>query len=259
MKIKQIRRLAMKRNVTIIGIFAILLLAGAVLVLFSEENNQVKMEKAGKYLEKVITETGKKDEGSNPGYMKKSLGARIILPCTPVWVIGSYDKEGKPNVMTAAWVGICCSKPPAVSISLRKATYTYGNIMERKAFTVNIPSEQFAEETAYFGSVSGRDVDKFSTTGLTPVRSDLVDAPYIKEFPLAIECKLIKIVEVGLHTMFIGEIVDVKANESILGEDGLPDMKKLKPFVFAVGSFSFYRTGNSLGKVPSLAKEATKR
>ena len=74
---------------------------------------------------------------------KKSLGAKTLLP-TPVWIIGSYDSVGKPNMMTAAWVGICCSRPPCVTISLRKATYTYGNIMKRKAYTVNLPSEEFA-------------------------------------------------------------------------------------------------------------------
>ena len=68
--------------------------------------------------------------------MKKSLGPKTLIYPTPVWVVGTYDKEGKPNVMTIAWGGICCSKPPCVAISLRKATYSYGNIVERKAFTL---------------------------------------------------------------------------------------------------------------------------
>ena len=88
--------------------------------------------------------------------MKKSFGPRTLLYPTPVWVLGSYDKAGRPNVMTFSWGGICCSKPPCVSVSLRQATYTYGNIIERKAFTINIPSERYARETDYFGMVSGR-------------------------------------------------------------------------------------------------------
>jgi flavin reductase (DIM6/NTAB) family NADH-FMN oxidoreductase RutF len=139
--------------------------------------------------------------------------------------------------------------------SLREATYTFGNIMERKAFTVNIPPESFAEESAYFGRVSGRDTDKFLTTGLTPVKSDLVDAPYVKEFPLVVECRLLQTVELGLHTMFIGEIMDVKANDSILGEGALPDIDKLRPFVFTPGSADFYKTGEHIGKVSSLVKK----
>src|ERR1035441_10776179 len=78
--------------------------------------------------------------------MKNSLGAKTIVPTTPVWVVGTYDKEGKPNVMTVAWGGICCSQPPCIYVSLRKATYTYNNIIERKAFTVSIPSETYAKE-----------------------------------------------------------------------------------------------------------------
>lgn len=243
----------MKWYSPIIGILVIVLLVSIGMVVFSGKDSQVGAEEQSKDPENVIGETEKKEDD-----VKKSLGARSILLPTPVWVIGSYDKEGKPNVMTAAWVGICCSRPPCVTVSLREATYTFGNIMERGAFSVNIASESFAKEVAYFGSVSGRDVDKFSTTELTPIKSDLVDAPYIKEFPLVIECKLQQTFELGLHTMFIGEIMDVKADKSILGGDGLPAMVKLKPFVFAPGSWEFYRTGENLGEIDSLAKEIKK-
>jgi len=154
--------------------------------------------------------------------MKRSIGPRTFVLPTPVWVVGTYDKEGNPNVMTAAWGGICCSKPPCVSISLRKATYTYGNIMDRKAFTVSVPSETHAKETDYFGMVSGKDVDKFAATGLTALKSEIVDAPYVKEFPLVLECKVIHTHEIGLHTQFVGEIMDVKADESVFEETGLP-------------------------------------
>jgi len=185
---------------------------------------------------------------------KKSLGAVTLASPCPVWVIGSYDKAGKANVMTASWAAICCSTPPCITVSLRKATYTYGNIMESKAFTVNIPSEAFTREAAYFGNVSGKDVDKFARTGLTAVRGDSVNAPYIGEFPLVIECRLIKTVELGLHTMFIGEIKDVKADGSILNDRGQPDVLKLKPFIFAPGNPDFYSIGASLGRMEDLVK-----
>jgi flavin reductase (DIM6/NTAB) family NADH-FMN oxidoreductase RutF len=168
--------------------------------------------------------------------MKISLGAKTLAFPAPAWVVGTYDIEEKPNLMTAAWGGICCSRPPCVYVSLRKATYTYGNLMEKKAFTINIPSENFVKETDYMGNVSGRDVDKFTKTGFTAVRSDLVDAPYINEFPLILECKVIQTIEIGLHTEFVGEIVDVKADESVLNKSGLPDIKKVKPIVFSPGS-----------------------
>lgn len=177
-----------------------------------------------------------------------------MLYPAPVWAIGSYDKEGKPDVMTASWAGICCSRPPCVTVSLRKATYTFGNIMEKKAFTVNIPSESHAKEADYFGVVSGRNTDKFKAAGLTAVKGEFVDAPYLKEFPLVAECRLLHSFEIGLHTMFVGEIMDVKAEESVLGEDGLPDMEKLRAFTFAPEAQKYYKLGGFLGKAFSLGK-----
>ncbi len=186
--------------------------------------------------------------------MKKSLGAKTLIYPIPVWVIGTYDKERKPNVMTIAWGGICCSSPPCVAISLRKATYSYGNIVERKAFTINVPSEKYIKEADYFGTVSGRDVDKFAESGLTSVGSDLVDAPYVKEFPLVLECKLLHTIEIGLHTEFIGEIMDVKVDESVLGKNGATDVEKIKPVMFAPDISSYYGVGKQIGKAFSIGK-----
>ena len=118
--------------------------------------------------------------------MKNSLGAKTILYPTPVMLVGTYDAAGKPNIMTVAWGGICCSSPPCVAVSLRKVTYTYGNIVQQGAFTINIPSEKYAAAADYCGLVSGKKADKFAETGLTPIRSSLVNAPYIDEFPLVI-------------------------------------------------------------------------
>jgi flavin reductase (DIM6/NTAB) family NADH-FMN oxidoreductase RutF len=165
--------------------------------------------------------------------MKKSIGAKTIVYPAPVFIVGTYDKEGRPNAMNAAWAGICCSTPPCVTVSLRKATYTYGNIMEQKAYTVNIPSQDFIREADYFGIASGRTEDKFFVSGLTPVKSNLINAPTIKEFPLSLECKLLHTLEVGLHTLFIGEILDVKAEENIVGDDGKTNIETIKPLIFA--------------------------
>jgi flavin reductase (DIM6/NTAB) family NADH-FMN oxidoreductase RutF len=186
--------------------------------------------------------------------MKNSLGAKTLTSPTPVWVVGTYDKEGKPNLMTAAWVGICCSQPPCVSVSLRKATYTYGNIVERKAFTVNIPGEVHVKESDYIGIATGKNVDKFARLKLTPVKSSVVDAPYVQEFPLVLECRVIHTIEIGLHTEFVGEIIDVKADSSVLNSKGLPDMSKIKPFLFDPANGTYYSLGVSVGKAFSMAK-----
>lgn len=187
--------------------------------------------------------------------MKKSIGANTIAFPTPVFIVGTYDKNGKANAMAVAWGGICCSKPPCLAIALREATYTYGNIMERKAFTISIPSEKYIKEADYFGIASGRGVDKFSATGLTPVKSELVDAPYVKEFPFIIECVLINTIKIGLHTQFIGEIKDIKADEEVLGKDGAADIEKIKPMIFDPAKYAYYGVGKYLAKAFSVGRK----
>jgi flavin reductase (DIM6/NTAB) family NADH-FMN oxidoreductase RutF len=184
--------------------------------------------------------------------MKRSLGASTLVGATTVWVIGTYDREGKPNIMTAAWGGVCCSEPPCIGVSLRKATYSYAGIVERKVFTVSIPSAGHVNETDFAGIASGRNTDKWEATGLTPERSEIVDAPYVAEFPLVLECRLLHAVELGLHTRFIGEIVDVKAEASVLGEDGSLDIERMDPFFYIPGKRTYYRIGPYLGKAHSM-------
>lgn len=179
--------------------------------------------------------------------MKKSLGARTVLVPAPVLVVGTYDKDGRPNVMTVAWGGTCCSSPPCIDIALRKATHSYQSILDRKAFTVHVTPERYLAEADYFGIVSGRDVDKFAATGLTAVRSDVVDAPYIKEFPFVMECRLFKVVELGLHTQFIGEIMDVKTDDDMLDDRALPDVDSIKPVVMVPEIRRYYGFGEKLG------------
>ncbi len=188
--------------------------------------------------------------------MKKSLGAKTLAQPAPVWVVGSYDAQGKPNIMTIAWGGICCSQPPCVTISLRKATYTYESIRGRKAYTVNIPSAELVKEVDFVGTTSGKSIDKFAMTKLTPVRSELVDAPYIQEFPVVIECRVLHILEIGLHTQFIGEIADIKAEESVIGEQGMADILKVKPLIFDTGQGAYYGIGARIGKAFSIGKRS---
>lgn len=190
--------------------------------------------------------------------MKTSLGAKTLVFPAPVWVVGSYDHEGKPNIMTIAWGGICCSKPPALTISLRQATYTYDCIMRSRAFTVNVSTESNIVFADYCGIASGRKTDKFADTGLTPVRSELVDAPYIQEFPLVAECRLLQTVELGLHTMFIGEILDIKADDDVLGKDGMPDVEKLRPVAFGPVVRSYHGLGENLGPAFSIGQQLQK-
>jgi flavin reductase (DIM6/NTAB) family NADH-FMN oxidoreductase RutF len=180
--------------------------------------------------------------------MKKSLGADTLIYPTPAWLVGTYDKAGKPNLMTIAWGGICCSEPPCLAVSLRKATYSYGNILERKAFTVSVPSVEQIDVADYCGLVSGRSIDKFAVCNLTPVRSEAVDAPYVQEFAMVLECRLLHTLEIGLHTQFVGEILDVKVEESALDGNGQPNIEKVRPLLFSPRQRTYHGVGELLGK-----------
>jgi flavin reductase (DIM6/NTAB) family NADH-FMN oxidoreductase RutF len=181
--------------------------------------------------------------------MKVNLPGQTILLPSPVLIVGTYDGDGKPNMMNAAWGGIVCSNPPCISVSMREATLSFHNIKKSEAFTVNIPSEKYLVEADYVGVVSGKDCNKFEDAKLTPKKSQLVNAPLVLEFPYALECKLIKQVELGSHTMFIGQIIGMVADDDVLNPNQLPDIEKVRPLLFgSFGNMAYYSIGDNLGK-----------
>lgn len=187
--------------------------------------------------------------------MKKALeNIRIGTP-VPVFLVGTYDQQEKPNIMAAAWTGICCGTPFCMYASLRKATYTYHNIAHHQAFTLNVPDRSHVRETDYAGIFSGRDEHKFESLNLTPVQSDLVHAPYIEEFPVSIECRLVNSIELGSHTQFVGEVVGVKADEAVLDDSGQIDVQRVDPFLYIPSSREYFNLGEYLGKAFSIGKE----
>ena len=163
-------------------------------------------------------------------------------------------------MMNAAWGGIASSKPPCISVSLREATLSYHNIIQSKAFTVNFPSEKFLKEADFAGIVSGKEYDKFKVTRLTPEKSELVNAPIVKEFPYSLECNLVRQVELGSHTMFIGEIVGIVADSEVLNPKQLPDIEKVRPMLFgSFGNMAYYGIGDKLGDAFSAGNEFNQR
>ncbi len=181
---------------------------------------------------------------------KKDLGAKLALYPNPLLIVGTYDNTGKPNAMTVGWGGICNSRPACVAISVRKETNTYQGLVNRKAFTINIPDDKFINETSYFGVASGNNVNKFEETGLTPIKSEFVDAPYIDEIPLNIECDVIQILEIGSHTQFIGLIKNVKVDDSF--DDQSPLFEQLNPIVYAAGDNNQYYTMSNRLERPNI-------
>lgn len=179
--------------------------------------------------------------------MKKSIGAGTFLTPTPVWLIGAYFEDGTPNIMTAAWTGICNSSKPCAYVSLQKPRATYNNIFKTNAFTINVPPVDIILETDYVGTISGRKIDKFEQIKLTPVKSELINAPYIEQCKLIAECTLIKTLDLGSHTLFIGEILDVKVDANAFNSAGKADMKKINPILFGPTEGQYYSVGENLG------------
>ncbi len=230
-------------------------LAAVVLVLvvqLTNQSNNSKKQTTSRATTSVDSQATKSDTIMNQ-FKKKSLGIRSEVYPKPAFVIGSYDKEGKPNIMTAAWAGICNSNPLSIAVSMRPATYSHANVTESKAFTVNIPSSEMAKYVDYAGRFSGRDVNKFTETGLTPIRGEFVNAPYIKEFPIVIECELTEFHDLGSHRQFIGKVIDVKADEALLNADDRVDVNLLNPLIYGGGNY--YETGSLIAKVGASLNE----
>ena len=187
--------------------------------------------------------------------MKISLGAKTLAQPTPVWAVGAFGEDGKPNAMIAAWGGICSSDPASVTVSLRPNRHTFAGIMKHKAFTVSVCPAPLAAEADYLGLVSGKKGGKFAACGLTPVESDVVKAPYVDEFPLIIECTLAETLELGVHTLLVGTIVDVKCDEDKLVDDKHPDPEKILPMIFSPGTRAYHTLGEKVGQAFDIGKK----
>ena len=228
-----------------------IVLAIAVVVLVIQLSNKTdKSDKTGKQ-KSVQTDPSSDTVVAKPdtvvhAFEKKSLGVRSEVYPKPAFVIGSYDSAGNPNIMTAAWAGICNSDPLSIAVSMRPATYSWGNVTHSKAFTVNVPSSEMARYVDYAGRFSGKDVDKFEQTGLTPVEAEFVNAPYVKEFPIVIECELREYHDLGSHRQFIGKVVDVKVDKAVLNNDDRVDLNLLNPLIY--GNGHYYETGQLIAK-----------
>lgn len=183
-----------------------------------------------------------------------SLGPQAFISPAPVLLVGTYDAEGRPNIMTAAWGGICCSQPPCLSVSLRKATWTSRSLQQRQAFTVSIPHRKMVGQADFAGLVSGRHEDKFGTLGLTPQAGEHVDAPFVAECPVVLELLLRHTHELGSHIQFIGEIMDVKVSRDCLTPEGLPDAGRIDALMFSPMSKEYYGMGEFIARASAIGK-----
>ena len=164
----------------------------------------------------------------------------------PVVLVSVADGKGNDNILTIAWTGTICSDPAKVSISVRKERYSHPMIKETGEFVINLTTEDLAFATDYAGVTSGRDVDKWAKLNLTRVPSDKVAAPYIAESPVAIECKVTEVKELGTHDMFIAEVVALHVDDKYMDEKGAFHLEQAKPLVYSHGKY--FAIGKELGK-----------
>ena len=170
----------------------------------------------------------------------------MIYPL-PAALVSCGATEEEYNMLTVAWVGTICTNPAMCYISVRPERHSYPIIEKNKAFVINLTTEEMAKATDLCGVKSGKDCNKWELTDFTPVASEVVAAPYIKESPLCIECQVEQIVKLGSHDMFIAKVVQVLADEKYLNaENGKFELEKAKLLAYSHGHY--YGLGEEIGK-----------
>lgn len=187
--------------------------------------------------------------------------ANLLNPL-PVVLVSCTDENGKSNVMTAAWTGTICSDPVMISVSIRKSRFSHSIISRTKEFVINLPNENLALYTDFVGIYSGKKIDKLKQYGkykVTPVTSNKIKAITIDECPIALECKVKDIIELGSHDMFIGEVVSCSIDEKFIDKNNRIDFKKANLISYCHGEY--YTLGKRLGKFgySSSKKERNRR
>jgi len=162
--------------------------------------------------------------------------------------------------MTAAWAAICCMRPPCAGVAVRQQhRLTYTNIKARGEFTLNIPRSGNAAEVDYLGIVSGaREPDKLERMGLTASPASEVAAPIIDACPVNVECRVRETTELGTHTWFIGEIVEVHVDEELLNSKDKIDVKALDPLIYCTSQNFYFRLGDEVAPAFSVGKSLRK-
>ncbi|MDO4939552.1 MAG: 23S rRNA (uracil(1939)-C(5))-methyltransferase RlmD, partial [Lachnospiraceae bacterium] len=178
------------------------------------------------------------------------MGKRCMKPGNMVYplpaaLVSCADKKGNTNLITVAWTGTICSEPAMLYISVRPERYSYHMIEESGEFVLNLTNEAIIKATDLCGVKSGRDVDKWRLTGLTPEKAFAVSAPLVRESPVSIECKVVEIRKLGSHDMFIAEVVSVDADEKYFDKEGRLNLNEAGLVAYSHGDY--LKTGDKVG------------
>ena len=179
--------------------------------------------------------------------MKKNLGVVPAVYPMPVLMVAAYDENNKVNVMNAAWGMICGEN--RIALFIDEEHKTTQNLLKTKAFTVSIADRAHMDVADFFGIATGNKMaDKFERTGYHAAKSEFVNAPVIKEFPVAMECELAEVVKTESFYCIVGKIVNTAAEEAVLSENGKVDPAKLDALIFDQFQHGYYVSGEKVGE-----------
>ncbi len=182
---------------------------------------------------------------------KIKLGPQTLLYPMPAVLVGAKVNE-RPNFMIAAWCGIAAYKPPAICVALRKERYTLKGIRENGTFCVNVSSSDMVKKTDFCGIYSGKSKDKSQI--FKTFYGELKTAPLIQECPVNLECKAIHYLDLGSHTLVVGEIIETYITEECL-TDGKPDPGKIDPLIYIPSTMKYHRLGEVVARSFKIGKE----
>ena len=188
---------------------------------------------------------------------KREFGPQPWVFPNPTVLVGTVV-DGKPNIAPYAWCGITGGDPPTLSVGVRHERYTLKGMRQNNTFSVNIPSVDIIAETDYCGTVSGAKTDKIAECGFNVYYGKLETAPLIEECPVNLECEVLHLLNVGIHMLVVGKIVNTHVTEDCL-TDGQPDIMKIRPFVYSRGPSARYNAvGEVLGQAYDIGKSLKK-
>ena len=176
---------------------------------------------------------------------KRQFKPGNMLYPVPAVMVSVADREGNANIITVAWAGTVCTNPPMLTISVRPERYSYHMIRETGEFVVNLTTEELARATDYCGVRSGRDTDKWADMGLTREKAREVSVPLIRECPVNLECRVVRVDELGSHHMFLARVVAVDVDEAYMDEKDTFHLSEARPMAYSHGRY--YGLGECLG------------
>lgn len=182
-------------------------------------------------------------------------GGALLAP-VPVVMVSCGDMD-RSNIMTVAWTGIINTVPPRTYISVRKKRYSYELIKNSGEFAINLVPAALVKKADFCGVYTGAKVDKFKRCEFTKDKSEKIKCPIIGESPLSLECRVIQVIPLGTHDMFLADIVSVDVSEELIDSNGRLMLEKADLCAYVHGEY--YNLGKKMGTFGFSARKKNSR